>query len=263
MIKSLYTAATGMKAQQTYVDAISNNLANVNTNGFKRSQPTFEDLLYITLKAPGLDAGDGTPNPIGIQIGSGVKLSGTTMNFQKGVLEGTQRPFDVAITGDGFFKVTLPSGRTGYTRDGHLLLDANGRLTTPSGNPLDPEIVIPQNTVALGIGTDGTVTITTSDAPDITQDLGRLTLVRFINPAGLEKSGGNIYLATAAAGTAIEGNPGENGLGEIQQNFLERSNVEVVNELVSLIVAQRAYEVNSRAIRASDDMLSQATNIVR
>lgn len=263
MIKSLYTSATGMKAQQTYIDAISNNLANVNTNGFKRSQPTFEDLLYVTRKAPGLDTGDGTPNPVGIQIGSGVKLSGTTMNFQAGVLEGTQRPLDVAITGDGFFKVTQASGRTAYTRDGHLLLDANGRLTTPSGNPLDPEIIIPQNAIAIGIGTDGSVTVTTADAPDVTQTLGQIQLVRFVNPSGLDKVGGNLYQATAAAGTAIEGTPGDNGLGTMQQNFLERSNVEVVNELVSLIVAQRAYEVNSKAIRASDEMLTQATNIVR
>ncbi len=263
MLKSLYTAATGMKAQQVYIDAISNNLANVNTNGFKRSQPTFQDLLYVTLKGAGLDVADGTPNPVGIQIGSGVKLAGTTMNFQAGVLEGTQRSLDVAITGDGFFKVLLANGTEAFTRDGHFQLDANGRLVSVSGHPLQPEIVIPQDTIGIGIGTNGEVTVQQAASPDVTTTLGRLQLTRFINPAGLEKQGNNLYLRTSAAGTGVEAPPGSSGIGSLQQSFLERSNVEVVSELVSLIVAQRAYEVNSRAIKASDEMLTQATTILR
>jgi flagellar basal-body rod protein FlgG len=155
MIKSLYTAATGMKGQQTYVDAISNNLANVNTTGFKRSQPTFEDLLYVTLKAPGLDQSSGSGNPVGIQVGSGVKVAGTTMNFENGVLEGTHRSLDVAITGQGFFRVTLPDGTTAYTRDGHFQIDADSRLTTTSGYVIEPEIQIPSDVITIGIGEDG------------------------------------------------------------------------------------------------------------
>jgi len=263
VIKSLYTAATGMKAQQLHVDAISNNLANVNTNGFKRAQPTFQDLLYVTLKGAGLDVSDGTPNPVGIQVGSGVKLSGTTMNFKNGVLEGTQRSLDVAITGPGFYKILLPNGQTAYTRDGHFQLDATGKITTVSGYPLDPEIQIPQDTIAIGIGTKGEITIQQASTPDVTVSLGQIQLARFTNPSGLESRGGNLFFATAASGVPQEANPGDNGLGELQQNFLERSNVEVVSELVSLIVAQRAYEVNSRAIRASDEMLNQASAIVR
>ena len=263
MIKSLYTAATGMKAQQTFVDAISNNIANVNTNGFKRSQPTFQDLLYVTLRAPGIGGASGQPSPIGIQIGSGTRLAGTTINFSKGVLEGTNRSLDVAITGEGFFAVTQPDGTTAFTRDGHLVLDANGRLVTVDGYALQPEITIPQSAIAIGIGSNGEVTITTADAPDTTTPLGTLQLSRFINASGLDKIGNNLYRQSAASGQSIDGSPGDLGFGTLQQSFLERSNVEVVNELVSLIVAQRAYEVNSRAIRASDEMLTQASAIVR
>lgn len=263
MIKSLYTAATGMKAQQVFVDAISNNLANVNTGGFKKSQPTFQDLLYITLKAPGIESAGGSPNPIGIQIGSGVKVSGTALNFKTGVLEGTNRSLDLAITGPGFFRVTLPDGTEGYTRDGHFQIDRDGNVVTSRGYKLVPQVTLPQDTVNIGIGPDGKFSVTQASSPDSTTDLAQIQLARFINPSGLLSRGGNVYLATVASGTPVIDNPGLGGLGELQQNFLERSNVEVVNELVSLIVAQRAYEVNSRAIRASDDMLNQAVAIVR
>jgi flagellar basal-body rod protein FlgG len=263
MIKSLYTAATGMKGQQTYVDAISNNLANVNTTGFKRSQPTFEDLLYVTLKAPGLDQSSGSGNPVGIQVGSGVKVAGTTMNFENGVLEGTHRSLDVAITGQGFFRVTLPDGTTAYTRDGHFQIDADSRLTTTSGYVIEPEIQIPSDVITIGIGEDGQVTVTQASSPDVATPLGQLELTRFVNPSGLNQIGGNLYLASEAAGTSINDNPGSQGMGQLQQNFLERSNVEVVSELVNLIVAQRAYEVNSRTIRTSDQMLQQVSSIVR
>ncbi|MEZ5989377.1 MAG: flagellar basal-body rod protein FlgG [Planctomycetota bacterium] len=265
MIKSLYTAATGMKAQQSYVDAVSNNLANVNTNGFKRSQPTFQDLLYVTMKAPGIDQAAGVPNPVGIQLGSGVKLSGTTVNFQPGVLEATGRKLDVAITGDGFFQILLPDGSTGYTRDGHFQVDGDGRLVTSAGNPLLPNVQIPQDTLEIGIAPDGTIKVTTSTSPDTAQTLAQLQLARFVNPAGLMARGQNYFIPTDASGQAIVGNPGQkgSGLGQLLQSHLERSNVEVVSELVNLIVAQRAYEVNSRAIRASDDMLTQASSILR
>ncbi|HHI79397.1 MAG TPA: flagellar basal-body rod protein FlgG [Planctomycetes bacterium] len=263
MIKSLYTAATGMKAQQLYVDAISNNLANVNTAGFKRSQPTFQDLLYVTLKSPGLDVSGGVPNPVGIQVGSGVRVSGTTLNFKPGNLEGTNRSLDVAIKGDGFFQVTLPNGTTAYTRDGHFQVDRDRRLVTVDGLRVIPAIQFPSDTIRVSISRDGAVSVTQASSPDKSTPLGKLQLGRFVNPAGLLARGGNIFLATEASGPAQILNPGEGGTGELQQSFLERSNVEVVSELVNLIVAQRAYEVNSRAIRSSDQMLSQTTNIVR
>ncbi|PIE22968.1 MAG: flagellar basal-body rod protein FlgG [Planctomycetota bacterium] len=263
MIKSLYTAATGMKGQQTYVDAISNNLANVNTTGFKRSQPTFQDLLYVTMKAPGIDQTGGNTNPVGIQVGSGVKVAGTTMNFTNGVLEGTSRNLDVAITGPGFFQVLLPDGAKAYTRDGHFQIDASGRLTNSSGYVLQPQIAIPEDTISLGIAEDGQVTVTQASSPDISTPIAQLELTRFVNPSGLNQIGGNLYLRTDAAGTEIRDKPGSQGMGQLQQNFLERSNVEVVSELVNLIVAQRAYEVNSRTIRSSDQMLQQVSSIVR
>lgn len=263
MIKSLYTAATGMKGQQTYVDAISNNLANVNTTGFKRSEPTFQDLLYVTMKAPGLDQSSGTSNPTGIQVGSGSKIASTTINFTPGVLEGTNRNLDVAITGPGFFRVNMPDGSVAYTRDGHFQIDSESRLTTNSGLVIQPEITIPPDTVSIGIAEDGQVTVTQASAPDVANPLGRLELTRFVNPSGLNQIGGNLYLATQAAGTSVSDRPGAQGMGTLQQNFLERSNVEVVSELVRLIVAQRAYEVNSRTIRSSDQMLQQVSSIVR
>jgi flagellar basal-body rod protein FlgG len=262
MIKSLYTAASGMKAQQINVDSISNNLANVNTPGFKRSQPTFQDLLYITLKTPGLEQNNSVASPIGIQIGSGSKLSGTARVFSEGVLEETKGLLDVAIEGDGFLSVLLPDGSTAYTRDGHMLQDANGRLVTAQGYPIVPEISIPSDAVSVGISKEGVVAVQTAGS-ETTAQIGQIQLTRFVNPAGLDARGGNLYRATSASGTAIPDVPGRNGLGTLQQGYLERSNVEVVHELVNLIVAQRAYEVNSRAIRTSDEMLSITNSIVR
>ena len=179
------------------------------------------------------------------------------------MLEGTNRNLDVAITGDGFFQVLLPDGTTGYTRDGHFQIDANGKLTTTSGLPIQPEITLPQDMLNLGIGKDGQFTVTTASSPDTATPLTQLQTVRFVNPSGLSPRGGNVFMATAASGVPIVGTPGESGLGELQQNFLERSNVEVVSELVNLIVAQRAYEVNSRSIRVSDELLVQALAIIR
>ncbi|MCC6672537.1 MAG: flagellar basal-body rod protein FlgG [Planctomycetes bacterium] len=264
MLKSLYTTATGMKTQQTMVDTIANNIANVNTAGFKKSQASFEDLLYVTPKAPGLEQNaNGTASPIGIQIGSGSRLSGTTKIYTPGTLEPTQRSMDLAIDGDGFFVVQLADGSEGYTRDGHLLVNADGRLVSSQGYTLVPEITLPQDLLTLFIDREGRVSGTTAANPNTTQPFGQLQLVKFINPSGLLSTGGNVLRRTDASGAPVQGNAGSLGLGYLSQGFLERSNVDIVNELVGLIVAQRAYEVNSRAIQASDQMLSVATQIVR
>lgn len=264
MLKSLYTTATGMKAQQTMVDTIAHNIANVNTAGFKKTQATFEDLLYVTLQAPGVAKNNsGEPSPIGLQVGSGARLSGTTKIYTSGTLEGTSRAFDVAIDGDGFFQVVLPDGRTGYTRDGHLQINRAGRLVTSQGNVLTPQINLPQDILDFSISPDGQVAGRTASAPDTTTNFGQIQLAKFVNPSGLLSEGGNVLRQTSASGTPTIANAGDQGIGTLRQAFLERSNVEIVNELVNLIVAQRAYEVNSRAIQASDQMLQTATSIVR
>ena len=263
MLKSLYTTATGMKAQQTMVDTIAHNIANVNTAGFKKTQATFEDLLYITLQAPGVSLASGEKTPIGLQVGSGARLSGTTKIYTSGTLEGTNRAFDVAIDGDGFLQVTLPDGRTGYTRDGHLQINANGRLVTSQGYVLTPQVNLPQDILDFSISPNGQVAGRTASAPDVTTNFGQIQLAKFVNPSGLLSEGGNILRVSSASGQPTIANPGDQGIGTLRQAFIERSNVEIVNELVNLIVAQRAYEVNSRAIQASDQMLQTATSVIR
>jgi flagellar basal-body rod protein FlgG len=264
MLKSLYTTATGMKAQQTNVDMIANNIANVNTAGFKKSQASFEDLLYVTQQAPGLARGtDNVAVPTGTQIGSGTRLSGTTKVYSPGMLEPTDRQLDVAIDGEGFFGVRLPDGGTGYTRDGAFQINAEGKLVTSQGHILLPEVQVPQDTQGIAIDASGRVMVTTASSPDVATQVGQVTMHRFINPSGLLSVGGNVARQTEASGAPQTSTPGTTGLGQLRQGFLERSNVQIVNELVNLIVAQRAYEVNSRAIQASDQMLSTATNIVR
>jgi flagellar basal-body rod protein FlgG len=264
MLKSLYTTATGMKAQQTMVDTIAHNIANVNTAGFKKSQASFEDLLYVTLQAPGLSQdASGTPSPIGLQIGSGARLSATAKIYSPGVLEGTGRNLDIAIDGDGFLQVQMQDGSVAFTRDGQLQVNADGKMVTQAGLVVTPEITLPQDLLDISIGQDGRVTGRTGGSPDTTSEFGQLQLVKFINAAGLFSEGGNVIRQTSASGAAIQGNPGDAGFGTIRQSFIERSNVEIVNELVSLIVAQRAYEVNSKAIQASDQMLQIATNVLR
>ena len=258
MLKSLYTTATGMKAQQTMVDMIANNIANVNTAGFKRSQASFEDLFYVTLQSPGLARGAGDqPVPIGTQIGSGTRLNGTTKVFTTGTLEITERALDVAIDGEGFFAVTLPDGSTGYTRDGGFQVDANGQLVTNAGYVVQPGITIPANALSVTIAQDGTVQVTTPGNTAKPTTVGQLQLASFANPAGLEPRGQNLYGETAASGTPNAGAPNSNGLGALQQGFVEGSNVNVVEELVSMIATQRAYELNSKAIQTSDQMLQK------
>jgi len=263
MMKGLYTAASGMKVQQINVDVIANNLANVNTAGYKRTQADFQDLLYVVLREPGAQTQTGFATPSGVQIGSGAELVSTTKVFSPGVLEQTERALDLAILGDGFFEVDLPSGQKGYTRDGGLRLDANGQLVTAQGFKISPAITI--DTTAdkqISVAPDGTVSVRDPVA-DTTSIVGTLQVARFPNAAGLRSGGGNLLFETASSGAATISQPGQNGSGTIGQNLLERSNVNVVNELVSLITAQRAYEVNSRAIRVGDEMLADASNLVR
>lgn len=263
MLKSLYTTATGMKAQQTMVDMIANNIANVNTAGFKKSQASFEDLFYVTLQSPGLARGTDAAVPIGTQIGSGTRLNGTTKVFTTGTLEITERNLDIAIDGDGFFALTLPDGSVGYTRDGGFHTNAQGKLVNGNGSVLLPEITVPSDTLEISIDPEGRVNVRTAGSPDTSTLLGQITLHRFVNPSGMLAVGANVMRPTEASGAPITNTPGTTGLGLLKQGFIERSNVQIVNELVNLIVAQRAYEVNSRAIQTSDQMLSTATNLSR
>src|SRR5262245_31391524 len=264
MIKAMFTSATGMKAQQQVVDNTANNLANVNTTGFKRNQVEFQDLLYVTQRAAGAESAQGIQSPSSIQFGSGVRLAATTKVFSQGVLENTARELDVAIEGDGFLEVTVPgTSESRYTRDGAIQVNASGNLVTSDGFSIVPPITLPSDTLHVSIGIDGTVMVTTAGQPNTPTTLGNIQLVRFANAAGLHSEGGNLYVATPASGPPQQGQPGTNGLGKLRQSFLERSNVEVVTELVNLILAQRAYEINSRAIRASDEMLSASNNLTR
>jgi flagellar basal-body rod protein FlgG len=262
MLRSLMTAASGMKAQQMQVDTIANNLANVNTAGFKRSRLTFKSLLYQTLKEPGAPTANGLQDATGLQIGSGTQVSGSQKIFGQGVLELTNGMYDLSIEGEGFFRVRTPGGEFVYTRSGDFRRDSDGRIVTADGYTLDPAITVAQDVVNVTIGRDGTVTAFISEE-DLGSEIGTLQLFRFANPAGLKAQGGNYYTETPSSGPATQQQPGLDGTGEIVQGALERSNVETVEELVALIVAQRNYEVNSRAIRVSDEMLQQVNQLIR
>ncbi len=261
MLRAFSTSATGMTAQQKMVDVIANNLANINTNGFKRSQLDFQDLLYVKLREPGTEVVSGLTSPSGLEIGSGVRVASTVKVFTMGELQSTNRPLDAAIAGEGFFQVTMPDGSTQYTRDGALQINSDGNIVTTTGFLLEPAITIPADAAAIDIGKDGSVNVT--DPTGNTSVVGTIQLARFSNPSGLSSEGDNLLAETEASGTALTGTPGENGFGSIQSGFLEKSNVQMVSELVNLITAQRAYEINSRAIRAGDDMLRTANEIVR
>ncbi len=261
MLRAFSTAATGMSAQQMMVDVIANNLANINTNGFKRSQIDFQDLLYETLQEPGIEVSSGINSPGGVEIGSGVRVASTVKVFTPGELQSTGRSLDIAITGEGFLQVNMPNGEIRYTRDGALQANANGELVTTTGYSIEPAITIPIDALSVDIGKDGGVNVT--DSTGTLSVVGNIQLARFANPAGLSNEGDNLLAETEASGTPTTGTPGESGFGTIQSGFLEKSNVQMVTELVNLITAQRAYEVNSRAIRAGDDMLRTATGIVR
>jgi flagellar basal-body rod protein FlgG len=251
-----------MVAQQLNIDTISNNLANVNTNGFKRSRVDFQDLLYQTMRAAGGQVVQGSTVPVGIQVGQGVRPVATTKLFSVGEFRPTDNPLDVAIEGDGFFQLVMPDGTIAYTRDGSLKRDGTGRLVNADGYPVEPEIVIPPEATEVSIGNDGTVAVRLSG--DTTpQNVGQLQIARFTNPAGLSAMGRNLFQPTVASGDAMVGVPGSPGLGTLAQGYLESSNVQVVEEMVNMIVAQRAYEINSKAIQASDDMLQVANNLKR
>jgi flagellar basal-body rod protein FlgG len=261
MLRAFSTAATGMSAQQMMVDVIANNLANINTTGFKRSQINFQDLLYVKLREPGTEVASGINTPGGLEIGSGVRSASTIKVFTAGELQNTDRALDIAIMGEGFLQVSLPNGDIGYTRDGSLQINANGELVTTTGYILEPAVTIPTDATSIDIGKDGGVNVT--DSSGTQSVVGTLQLARFPNPSGLSSEGDNLLAESEASGTPTTGTAGEAGFGTIQSGFLEKSNVQMVKELVNLITAQRAYEINSRAIRAGDDMLRTANEIVR
>ncbi|MEO6147484.1 MAG: flagellar basal-body rod protein FlgG [Sulfuriferula sp.] len=260
MIRSLWIAKTGLDAQQTQMDVIANNLANVSTSGFKRSRAVFEDLLYQTIRQPGAQSSQQTQLPSGLQLGTGVRPVATERIFTQGNLQQTGNDKDVAIQGSGFFQVLLPDGTTAYTRDGSFQSDSQGQLVTSSGYVIQPAITIPANAQSITIGRDGTVSVTQPGTPAPVQ-VGSLQLATFINPAGLESKGENLYVETAASGTANTNTPGSNGAGLLNQGYVETSNVNVAEELVNMIQTQRAYEINSKAITTSDQMLQKLTQL--
>ncbi|MEJ5999997.1 flagellar basal-body rod protein FlgG [Paucibacter soli] len=260
MIRSLFIAKTGMEAQQTQLDAISHNLANVGTNGFKRSHAVFEDLIYQNLRQTGANTTDQTQLPTGLQLGLGVRTVATSRNFSQGNLQQTGNNADLAIKGSGFFQIQLPDGTTGYTRDGAFQIDATGQLVTNNGYTLLPGITIPATAQSVTVGQDGTVSVTVpgSSTP---QSVGQIQLANFVNPSGLEPRGQGLFTETASSGTPNAGAPNANGLGALQQGFVETSNVNVVEELVQMIQTQRAYELNSKAVQTSDQMLQKLAQL--
>lgn len=262
MIRALWTAASGMEAQQLNVDVIANNLANVNTVGFKKSRVDFQDVMYQTLRAPGSPAARGAQVPTGIQVGLGTRPVATQKMFAQGDFTQTGNPLDMVIEGQGFFQVQRPDGTIGYTRDGSCKLDSQGRLVTSDGYVLQPELTIPSGAESISIGTDGTVSVTLPGQTQ-PQEVGQIQIARFINPAGLKSEGRNLFSATAASGDPQTGTPGLNGFGTIAQGFVEMSNVKVVEEMVNMIVAQRAYEINSKSIQTADQMLELSNNLRR
>ena len=260
MIRSLWISKTGLDAQQTQMDVIANNLANVGTNGFKRSRAVFEDLLYQTLRQPGAQSSQQTQLPSGLQLGTGVRPVTTERIFTQGNLQQTGNSKDVAIQGQGFFQVLRPDGSTAYTRDGSFQTDFQGQLVTSSGYFVQPAITIPPNAQSITIGRDGTVSVTTPEST-VPVQVGTVQLATFINPAGLQSVGENLYIETASSGTPNITNPGADGAGVLNQGYVETSNVNVVEELVNMIQTQRAYEINSKSVQTSDQMLQRLTQI--
>jgi flagellar basal-body rod protein FlgG len=260
MIRSLWIAKTGLDAQQTQLDVISNNLANVGTTGFKRSRAVFEDLLYQTVRQPGASSSQQTQLPTGLQIGTGVRPVATERIHTQGNLQQTGNPLDLAIRGQGFFQVSMPDGTLAYTRDGSLHTDAQGQLVTSGGYPVSPAITIPANAQSVSIGRDGVVTVTQPGQAAPTQ-VGTLQLANFINAAGLEARGENLLVETASSGAPTTNTPGSNGAGLISQGYVETSNVNVVEELVNMIQTQRAYEINSKAVQTTDQMLQRLSQL--
>jgi flagellar basal-body rod protein FlgG len=260
MIRSLWIARTGLDAQQLQIDNIANNLANVSTNGFKRSRAIFEDLVYQTLRQPGAQSSQQTTIPTGLQLGTGVRPIATEKIYTQGNLQRTENAFDMAIAGQGFFQILMPDGTTGYTRDGSFHKDSQGNLVTSSGYPLQPNIVVPEDALSMTVGKDGTVTVTQPGSAAATQ-IGQIQLASFVNPSGLQAAGENVLLETAASGAPTPNTPGLNGVGLINQSYVEASNVNVAEELIQMIQTQRAYELNSKVISTSDQMLGRLAQL--
>ncbi|SCY06831.1 flagellar basal-body rod protein FlgG [Nitrosospira sp. Nl5] len=260
MIRSLWISKTGLDAQQTQMDVIANNLANVSTNGFKRSRAVFEDLLYQTLRQPGAQSSQQTQLPSGLQIGTGVRPVATERVFTQGNLQQTGNSKDVAIQGRGFFQVLMPDGTTAYTRDGSFQSDAQGQMVTSSGYQIQPNITIPVDALSITIGRDGTVSVT-QPGTAVPVEVGSLQLATFINPVGLQSVGENLFVETASSGPPNFNTPGVDGAGLLNQGYVETSNVNVVEELVNMIQTQRAYEINSKSIQTSDQMLQRLSQM--
>ncbi|EXJ16908.1 flagellar basal-body rod protein FlgG [Imhoffiella purpurea] len=259
MNEALWIAKTGLDAQQTRMSVVSNNLANVNTNGYKKGRAVFEDLIYQTIRQPGAQATQEAQLPSGLMLGTGVRTVATEKLFTQGGFAQTENSLDIAIEGRGFFQILMPNGELGYTRDGSFQLNANGEVVMSNGYAVQPGLVVPENALTVTVGKDGTVTAQLPDQVDPVQ-LGNIQLADFVNPAGLQPVGENIYLETAASGAAQQANPGQNGVGSVIQGALETSNVNMAEELVNMIETQRAYEVNSKAIAAADGMLQFVNN---
>lgn len=262
MIRSLWTSATGMQAQELNIDVISNNLANVNTSGFKKSRAEFQDLLYESLRPAGAASSADTTIPTGVQLGHGARPSAVQKMFSQGDFQNTENELDWAIEGDGFFQIELPNGETSYSRCGEFKLDADGRIVNADGFLLVPQLTVPTDTVSITVGMDGTVSVIQADDP-VPSEIGTIQLARFVNPGGLRSLGRNLFVPTVGSGDEIIGTPGQDGFGTISQGFLEMSNVSVVDEMVNMITAQRAYETNSKVIQTADDMLQMANNLKR
>lgn len=260
MFRSLWTSAAGMTAEQNNLDVISNNMANVNTPGYKELRPTFQDMIYQTARDPGAPTSANTQNPSGYQVGLGAYVQDTYGIFTQGNVQQTGNPLDVAIQGHGFFQVALPDGTIAYTRNGEFRLDQNGNLVTPDGYPIQPQITIPPNATSVNIGPDGTVSVAIPGQTGL-QIVGQIQLANFVNPAGLKRIGDSLYEQTQASGNPIVDNPGNQGLGTLLSGYIETSNVNIVNEMVNLIIAERAYDFNAKGITAASNMLQQAANL--
>ncbi|WP_461481178.1 flagellar basal-body rod protein FlgG [Porticoccus sp.] len=260
MIKSLWIAKTGLEAQQMQMDVIANNLANVSTNGFKRSRAVFEDLLYQNIRQPGAQATTQNNLPSGMQVGTGVRPVATERLHTQGGLQRTDNSRDLAISGDGFFQVLMPDGNTAFSRDGSFQVDQNGQLVTAGGYPVEPAVIIPENALSVSVSQSGIVSVTQPGDNQV-QQVGQLSLSTFVNPAGLQSIGENLYLETTASGSRNESLPGMNGAGRLYQGYVETSNVNVVEEMVSMIQTQRAYEINSNAVQTSDEMLARLSQL--
>ena len=258
MLPALWVSKTGLSAQDMNLTTISNNLANVSTTGFKRDRAEFQDLMYQIKRQPGAQSTQDSELPSGLQLGTGVRVVGTQKNFTAGSMQTTDQPLDMAINGHGFFQVLQPDGTVSYTRDGTFHLNSDGQIVTSSGMALEPAIVVPSDAQTFTVGTDGTVSITTAGNA-ASQVIGNLQTADFVNPAGLQAIGGNLFLETASSGAPQVGTPGLNGLGTTLQNTLENSNVSTVEELVNMITTQRAYEMNSKVISTADQMLQFVT----